>query len=71
MFDYFCFAFFFSHSFQVWGYFSVHAHGGVHAYADSQFGHLFARGKTREHARTNMVQALKELSIRVRNLFGC
>lgn len=41
---------------EVWGYFSVHAHGGVHAFADSQFGHLFAHGKTREAARTNMVQ---------------
>jgi biotin carboxylase len=43
---------------EVWGYFSVHAHGGVHAFADSQFGHLFAHGKTREAARTNMVQVL-------------
>jgi biotin carboxylase len=50
----------------VWGYFSIGALGGVHEYADSQFGHLFAVGETREIARRNMVLALKELSIRVR-----
>ena len=26
----------------VWGYFSVKPGGGVHEFADSQFGHLFA-----------------------------
>lgn len=31
----------------VWGYFSVGANGGIHEYADSQFGHLFAKGATR------------------------
>jgi len=48
----------------VWGYFSVHATGGLHEFADSQFGHIFSHGKTREHARRSMVIALKELSIR-------
>ena len=48
----------------VWGYFSVGPWGGVHEYADSQFGHLFAWGLDRESARRNMVLALKELSIR-------
>ena len=48
----------------VWGYFSVGAHGGVHEFADSQFGHLFAVGDTREIARRSMVVALKELHIR-------
>lgn len=78
----------------VWGYFSVHASGGIHEFAvrsrvplppptcsspllesppifpppfhpqDSQFGHCFAWGKTRESARNSMVLALKELSIR-------
>jgi acetyl-CoA carboxylase / biotin carboxylase 1 len=48
----------------VWGYFSVGSHGGVHEFSDSQFGHLFALGETREHARRNMIMALKELSIR-------
>jgi len=48
----------------VWGYFSVGAKGGIHEYSDSQFGHLFALGETREIARRNMVLALRELSIR-------
>ena len=48
----------------VWGYFSVDSSGQVHEYADSQIGHLFAWGATRELARESMVQALKECSIR-------
>lgn len=48
----------------VWGYFSVAASGGLHEYADSQFGHCFAWGESREQARRNMVLALKELSIK-------
>lgn len=48
----------------VWGYFSVGASGGVHEYADSQFGHLFAWGENRESSRRSLVLALKELSIR-------
>ncbi len=48
----------------VWGYFSVGASGGVHEFADSQFGHLFAWGETRESSRRCLVLALKELSIR-------
>ena len=47
----------------MWGYFSVTADGGVHEYAASQFGHLFASGPTREIARRNRVMALKELFI--------
>ena len=47
----------------MWGYFSVVADGGVHEYADSQFGHLFATGDTREEARKALVLALKELFI--------
>jgi acetyl-CoA carboxylase/biotin carboxylase 1 len=39
----------------VWGYFSVAAAGGLHEFADSQFGHCFAYGATREHARRAMV----------------
>jgi len=35
----------------VWGYFSVAAEGGLHEYADSQFGHCFAWGEDREDAR--------------------
>lgn len=48
----------------VWGYFSVDSSGLVHEFADSQFGHLFAKGSDREAARKAMVLALKELSIR-------
>ncbi|XP_076323761.1 acetyl-CoA carboxylase-like [Tachypleus tridentatus] len=48
----------------VWGYFSVGASGGLHEYADSQFGHCFSWGEDREQARENLVLALKELSIR-------
>ncbi|KAA0173957.1 hypothetical protein FNF27_04518 [Cafeteria roenbergensis] len=48
----------------VWGYFSVDSSGRVHEYADSQIGHLFGFGPSREAARRNMVLALRELSIR-------
>ncbi|CAF0748849.1 unnamed protein product [Brachionus calyciflorus] len=48
----------------VWGYFSLSACGGLHEFADSQFGHCFSWGETREVARENLVFALKELSIR-------
>lgn len=48
----------------VWGYFSVGAQGGLHEYADSQFGHVFSHAETREDARKELVVALKELSIR-------
>ncbi|CDW53052.1 CPSase L D2 and Carboxyl trans and Biotin lipoyl and Biotin carb C and CPSase L chain and ACC central domain containing protein [Trichuris trichiura] len=48
----------------AWGYFSVSASGGLHEFADSQFGHCFSWGETRDDAIANMVLALKELSIR-------
>ena len=38
--------------------------GGLHEFADSQFGHLFAHGKTRDEARKSLILALKELCIR-------
>ncbi|CAL8149119.1 unnamed protein product [Orchesella dallaii] len=47
----------------VWSYFSVEASGGLHEFADSQFGHCFSWGEDREQARQNLVFALKELSI--------
>lgn len=40
------------------------ASGGLHEFADSQFGHCFSWGETRHQARKNLVIALKELSIR-------
>ncbi|KAJ3603855.1 hypothetical protein NHX12_028596 [Muraenolepis orangiensis] len=39
----------------VWGYFSVGATGGLHQFADSQFGHCFSWGENREEAISNMV----------------
>ena len=48
----------------MWGYFSVGANGGVHEYADSQFGHIFATGGTREDARKSLVLALKGMVVR-------
>lgn len=48
----------------VWGYFSVGASGGLHEFADSQFGHCFSWGEDRHQARENLVIALKELCIR-------
>jgi len=45
----------------VWGYFSVGADGGLHEFADSQFGHCFAWGENRDAARRceNLVKKLK------------
>lgn len=40
------------------------ASGGLHEFADSQFGHCFSWGESRHQARENLVIALKELSIR-------
>jgi acetyl-CoA carboxylase/biotin carboxylase 1 len=49
---------------KVWGYFSVGANGGIHEFADSQFGHIFASGPTREDARKSLILALKEIDVR-------
>eukprot|EP01062_Namystynia_karyoxenos_P024981 TRINITY_DN19789_c0_g2_i1.p1 TRINITY_DN19789_c0_g2~~TRINITY_DN19789_c0_g2_i1.p1 ORF type:complete len:2257 (+),score=954.46 TRINITY_DN19789_c0_g2_i1:116-6886(+) len=54
----------FRNSKQTWGYFSVSSHGGVHEYADSQFGHIFSTAGTRDDAIAGMVLALKQLTIR-------
>eukprot|EP00756_Hemistasia_phaeocysticola_P027426 Hpha_TRINITY_DN16118_c1_g13::TRINITY_DN16118_c1_g13_i1::g.8204::m.8204/K11262/ACACA; acetyl-CoA carboxylase / biotin carboxylase 1 len=54
----------FRNSKQTWGYFSVSSHGGVHEFADSQFGHIFSTAATREDAIAAMVLALKQLTIR-------
>jgi acetyl-CoA carboxylase/biotin carboxylase 1 len=48
----------------VWGYFSVGDNGGIHEFADSQFGHLFATGADREEARRNLVLALQNVEVR-------
>ncbi|KAK7060862.1 acetyl-coenzyme-A carboxylase [Paramarasmius palmivorus] len=54
----------FRSSTNVWGYFSVASAGGLHEFADSQFGHIFAYGADRGESRKNMIIALKEMSIR-------
>ncbi|KAJ1512698.1 acetyl-coenzyme-A carboxylase [Coelomomyces lativittatus] len=54
----------FRSSTDVWGYFSVTANGGLHEFADSQFGHVFAYGHDRYQATQSMIIALKELCIR-------
>jgi acetyl-CoA carboxylase/biotin carboxylase 1 len=54
----------FQSSKNVWGYFSVGANGGIHEFADSQFGHLFASGATREDARKALILALKGIDVR-------
>lgn len=48
----------------VWGYFSVGANGGVHEFADSQFGHIFASGRNRNEARKALILALKGMVVR-------
>ncbi|KAL1697893.1 rudiment single hybrid motif-containing protein, partial [Schizophyllum commune] len=54
----------FRSSTNVWGYFSASTVCGLHEFADSQFGHIFAYGEDREESRKNMIVALKESSIR-------
>jgi acetyl-CoA carboxylase/biotin carboxylase 1 len=54
----------FQSSNNVWGYFSVGNNGGIHEFADSQFGHLFAVGPNREAARKSLVLSLKQLDVR-------
>ena len=49
---------------EVWGYFSVKSGGGIHEFSDSQFGHLFSRGETREAAINSMVVALRDVAVR-------
>ena len=58
----------FRSSANVWGYFSVNSAGGLHEFADSQFGHIFAYGGDLSESQKNMVVAVKELSISVQDL---
>jgi acetyl-CoA carboxylase/biotin carboxylase 1 len=53
----------FQDSRSVWAYFSVGNNGAIHDFADSQFGHIFARGDTREHARKALQYALKSVAV--------
>lgn len=54
----------FRSSAKVWGYFCIGSPGRIHAFADSQFGHLFSVGDTRAEAIDSMLAALKSLVIR-------
>eukprot|EP00434_Breviolum_minutum_P032935 symbB.v1.2.029136.t1/scaffold3148.1/size62448/5 len=42
---------------------SVWTHAAIHEFADSQFGHLFARGENCEEARKTLVLALSNLEV--------
>ncbi|KAJ4731697.1 Acetyl-CoA carboxylase [Rhynchospora pubera] len=48
----------------TWAYFSVKSGGGIHEFSDSQFGHVFAFGESRNSAIANMILGLKEIQIR-------
>lgn len=48
----------------VWGYFAYGPNGGIHEFADSQFGHVFAKGRSREEARKALILSLKEMEVR-------
>lgn len=54
----------FKNSQECWGYFSVSSGGSIHQYSDSQFGHVFSTGVTREDARRGMIRALRNLVVR-------
>ncbi|CAE7272799.1 ACC1, partial [Symbiodinium pilosum] len=54
----------FQSSGDCWGYFSVGLRGGIHEFADSQFGHIFAKGPNREAARKSLRFALMNIDIR-------
>jgi len=53
----------FQSSGDCWGYFSCGLKGGIHEFADSQFGHIFAKGPNREAARKSLRFALMNLDI--------
>ena len=48
----------------VTAHFSVRPPGGVHQFADSQFGHLFALAPTREAAACKLSLALRDMVVR-------
>ncbi|KAH0478512.1 MAG: uncharacterized protein KVP18_002843 [Porospora cf. gigantea A] len=47
----------------VWGYFSVKSQGRIQQHMDSQFGHVFSRGPTREVARQRLAEGLQGLVV--------
>lgn len=50
-------------SYNVWAYFSIGRSSQIHQFCDSQFGHVFARGETREDARRALISAIQDLKI--------
>ncbi|EFP03855.1 hypothetical protein CRE_28772 [Caenorhabditis remanei] len=48
---------------KAWAYFSLSDGSTVHEFADSQIGHVFARGRDRSEAITNLKHALHNLKI--------
>jgi len=50
--------------YECWGYFSVNSAGGLHEFADSQFGHILHMVKIDPKAGRTWSSLLKELSIR-------
>ena len=46
-----------------WGYFSIVSRGYIGGNADSQFGHLFSSGETREDARGALARSIERLKI--------
>ncbi|ULT93021.1 hypothetical protein L3Y34_002895 [Caenorhabditis briggsae] len=48
---------------KAWAYFSLTDGSTVHEFADSQIGHVFARGRDRSEAITNLKHALHNLKI--------
>ena len=48
----------------VWAYFSCPpTQGAIHEFADSQFGHIFAKGPDRDAARRALQLALKNIAV--------
>jgi len=47
----------------TWGYFSIGSNGSIHEFADSQFGHIFAKGPTRDDARKALQLALQRVCV--------
>ena len=72
---YFCHKYFTTILLNVWGYFSVAATGGLHEFADSQFGHCFSWGENREEAISlvspSLLPFLRPLPLRNQKLLAC
>ena len=54
----------FDNDYSTWGYFSIEDGGEIVGTIDAQFGHVFAKGKTRDIARKRLMLALEKLVIK-------